>query len=290
MNEPVAGNEFPVHGVRELPLLAWDHRALRFARVSHREHVARIVRIGHGILASPDTAKNQVTQWDLRPLLREGEIATQHTGDGFAVLFRDGRIETQRISLRGIRLPPQAHHRVAVAQKPRIPGIVLNIKISAVNQRKDPWPSAVRNFEQHGSVALARVLRTEGNKIGRDFNLAVLQVHRIAEVHDALVVRVCNGQREIHLAGNALVSSCLAKALSAQQVSARPHLNARDSRFKRNEGNDQDESNQQAGNAHAPQHSTRNCGTTFARSGLQGRVPWASTPFSRPRSRPCQAS
>ena len=56
MNVAVAGHDFAVHGVRELPLAARNNGARSLARITDGEHIARIVRRRDGVFDSADAA------------------------------------------------------------------------------------------------------------------------------------------------------------------------------------------------------------------------------------------
>ncbi len=68
------------------------------------------------------------------------------------------------------------------------------ILIAAVDEGQNARPPAVGNLQQHGAVALVRVLRADGNEVGGEFNFTVLQADGIREVNNALVVWVGDGQ------------------------------------------------------------------------------------------------
>ena len=93
MDVPVAGRELSVDGVRKLPLGARNDRPLTVARVTNRQHVARVVRCRDGILDSADAAGDQVSQRNLGHLFRGHKIAAQQAGNRLSFFFRDRRVE-----------------------------------------------------------------------------------------------------------------------------------------------------------------------------------------------------
>ena len=62
MNVSIAGRELAIHHMRELPSGAWDHGALRVARIANGEHIAGIVGRGDRVFRSADVALDQVAQ------------------------------------------------------------------------------------------------------------------------------------------------------------------------------------------------------------------------------------
>jgi hypothetical protein len=104
VNVPITRYDLTVHGVRELPFGAWNHRAHCFAGVADGEYVARIVRRRHRVFDPSDAAKYQVAERNLLHHFRRHQVATQQTGDGRAIFFGDRREESQRVGTLGVPL------------------------------------------------------------------------------------------------------------------------------------------------------------------------------------------
>ena len=93
--------------------------------------------------------------------------------------------------------------------------------------------TAVGNFEHHRTVALVRILRADGNEVRREFHFAVLQVHRVVEIDDALVVRILNRQREVDASGDAFVSASVSECFATEDIHARVDLDTNDASVER---------------------------------------------------------
>ena len=87
-------------------------------------------------------------------------------------------------------MPAEAHDSEPVAEQPRISWVFREIPVAAVDQRDNAPPPAVGDFQKHRTVTLFRVLRTDGVEVGRELDLSVLEIHRVAEIDDAEVVRI----------------------------------------------------------------------------------------------------
>jgi len=73
-----------------------------------------------------------------------------------------------------------------------------------------------------------RLLGADGDKVGGKLNFPVLQIDGIGDVHDAPVVRVCCGNREIDSAGEPLVGSRIPEWLAPLDIIVRCDFNSRD--------------------------------------------------------------
>ena len=78
--------------------------------------------------------------------------------------------------------------------------------------------AAVGNFEDHGAVALLWVFRADGDEVRGELDFSVFQIDGIAEVDDALIVRVGDGEREVDASGNALVGSGNTELFAVQDI------------------------------------------------------------------------
>ena len=174
-----------------------------------------------------------MSQRNFRHHSRGHQIATQQAGNGLSVFFRDRRKKPQGIGTIGIPLPPQAHDGETVPQQPRVARVAREVPVAAVNDCKNDSAAAVRHFQNHRTVALVCILRADSNEVRRELDLAVLQVHRVAEVHNALVVRVGHRKREVDASGNALIGSRVAECLAIENIGAGSNFDANYPRVER---------------------------------------------------------
>src|SRR6266403_2909102 len=156
------------------------------------------------------------------------QIAAQQTGNSFSVFFGDGRVKAQSVLSSGIPLPPKAHNDVAVAQQPCVSRIVGEVPSPAVDDADNARTPTVRNLQQQGAVAFARVLRADRNEIRRKFHLAVFQIYSLVEVDDAPVVSVGDGNGGIDASDDPFIRSGTAERLAIEYVGARGDLDADD--------------------------------------------------------------
>ena len=105
-------------------------------------------------------------------------------------VIRDRRKEPQCAWPRSIPLPPEADDGETVTQQPRVSWIAGKILIPAVDQRKKARIPPVWDLQEQGAITLVSILGTDGNEVRRKLNLAVFQVHRVAKIDDAQVVRI----------------------------------------------------------------------------------------------------
>ena len=161
---------------------------------------------------------------------RGHQIAAQQAGDGLSVVFGDRGKESQRIGPIRIPLPAQAHDGKAVAQQPGVSGIAGEVLVAAIDQRENARAASVRDFQKHRAVALVRVLGANRNEVGGELDLAIFQVDRVAEIDDALVVRIGDGKREIDASGEALVGARVAELLAVEDIGVRGDFDTEDAR------------------------------------------------------------
>ena len=181
---------------------------------------------GYSLPPSPPGAQRKVvTERNLLHALGRREVATQQSRDGRAVIARDRSLQPQRVVTDGVPLPSQRHDREPVPQQPCVARIAQVLR-AAVHEREDPSAAAVRDLEQQGAVAEPRFLRPHDHDVGRERHLALFQVVGESQVHDAAIVGIRDGDREIHTAGDALVRAGVAERLAAQHVRARGDLDA----------------------------------------------------------------
>ena len=120
-----------------------------------------------------------------------------------------------------------------LAEQPRVAGVVSEIPVSTVDKCKDTAAPAIGNFEQHRTVALRQILRTDGGEVGGKLDFAVLRIDRVLQVHDARVMKIVDRQREVNAAGYALIRTRVAKDLSSQHIAARSDIDPDHTRVNR---------------------------------------------------------
>ena len=179
-------------------------------------------------------ALDQVPKRNLRQHLCRHQVAAQQAGDGLSIFLRDRREESQRAGILRVPLPPQAHDGVAVAQQPRVSGVVRDRSQSPPSTR-----ARMRELPRLGTsssrepLPLCASFGTDSNEVRGELDFAILQVHRIAQIDDAQVVRIGHREREIDTPGDALIGSRIAKCLAVQDVGAGSNLHPKHPRAKR---------------------------------------------------------
>ena len=93
--------------------------------------------------------------------------------------------------------------------------------------------AAVGNFQQQRSVGLCEIFRANGDKVSGEFNFAVLQVHCVAQINDALVVRIRYRHGKVDASRDALVGSGVAEAFAIENISSRGDFDANYARIDR---------------------------------------------------------
>ena len=81
-----------------------------------------------------------------------------------------------------------------------------------------------------------RVLRADGDEVGRKLDLAVFQVHCVAEIDYVVVVRIRHREREINAPSDSFVGSSVAELLAAENIGARRNLDAKHPRVELHDG------------------------------------------------------
>ena len=75
-------------------------------------------------------------------------------------------------------------------------------------------------FSSSEPLPLRASFGRSGDEVGREFDFAVLQVHCVAQIDDALVVRIGYRNRKVNASGDALVGSGVAEALAVENIRA----------------------------------------------------------------------
>ena len=68
------------------------------------------------------------------------------------------------------------------------------------------------------------ILGTNGNEVRGELDLAVLQVHSIAEIDDAQVMRIGYRKRKVDASSDALIGSRVSEYLAVEDSGAGSHL------------------------------------------------------------------
>ena len=85
-------------------------------------------------------------------------------------------------------------------------------------------------------LPLCAVFRANGHEVGRELDLTVFQVHGIAEIDDALVMRIGNRQREVDATGDALVGSRVPELLAIEDFGAGGDVDTKNPGLERDNG------------------------------------------------------
>src|SRR5579871_2012897 len=149
------------------------------------------------------------------------EVATEESGDGPTVIFRDGSVKLESSIAGRIPLPAERDNGVAVAKKPGVSRVVRKILVAAVHERQNAREPTIVIFEQHRAIPFRRVPRANGNKIGGKFDFAILEIYCVCEINDSLVVTIGNGNREIDFSSDAFVGTSVAEGFPVEDDGAR---------------------------------------------------------------------
>src|SRR5437879_4237594 len=142
------------------------------------------------------------------------EIAAKKSGDGFAVVFGDGSVEHERAGAYGVPLPAERDDRKSVAEKPGVAGVVGEVFVAAIDERKDARKTAVGIFEEERAIAFGGIFGADGDKVRGKFDFAILEIGGIFEIDDGFVVDVVYGDGEKDFAGDAFVRAGVAERFS----------------------------------------------------------------------------
>ena len=219
-----------------------------------------------------------MAEGDLRENFRRHEISAQEAGDGVAVVFCDGREEAERAWAGRVPLPAEGNDGVAVAQQPRVAGVVGKVPVAAVDERDHAPAAAIGHFKNHGAVAFVCVFWAHGDEFRGELDFAVFEVDGVGQIDDLLVVGIGDWERKIDTASDALVGSGVGEGLAVEDVGARGDLNAEDSRVEGKNGEQQGKERQKGSEsrAHGRKDSTacgqRRCPAPAVRQDARGRL------------------
>jgi len=88
--------------------------------------------------------------------------------------------------------------------------------------------AAVGILQQQRAVAFGRILGPHGNEVGGEFYLAILQIDRIRQIDDRLVVGIGDENREVNASHNPFVRAALAEGLGIENIRARRDIDVSD--------------------------------------------------------------
>ena len=164
-------------------------------------------------------------------LPRRHQIAAQKTGNRLAIFLGDRGIEPEGVSTVSVPLPAKAHNGETVTEEPRVSHIAGEVPVATVDQANNAALPPVGDFQKHRAVAFVSILGADGDEAGRELDFAVFQVHCVAQIDDALIVRIGNRKRNINLSDDAFVGSRVAERLAIEHVLARSNFYANDARL-----------------------------------------------------------
>jgi hypothetical protein len=123
-------------------------------------------------------------------------------------------------------LPAEAYDGIAVAQKPRVSGVVGKVDVAAVHESENAGMAPIGSFEEERAVAFVGVLGADCDEAGGELHFALFKVDCVTKIHDWLVVRIGNGERNVDVSPDVLVGSCLSELPTDKDVGTRVDFNA----------------------------------------------------------------
>jgi hypothetical protein len=148
-------------------------------------------------------------------------------------LLRDRRVEPQVIGPGGIPLPTHTDDRKSLAQQPRIAGIATQVGIATIDESNDVRHTAIGDLQQQGAIALVGILGPQSDEIGGEFDFAMAQVDRVAQVDDAGVMGIIDRDGVIDIAADPLVGAGVTEGFAVKDLGAGFDLDPGDARLER---------------------------------------------------------
>src|SRR5256885_3218891 len=148
---------------------------------------------------------------DFVHFLGRHEVTAKKAGDGFAMVFGDGSVERERAGANGVPLPAERHDRESVAEKPGVAGVVGEVFVAAIDERKDARQAAIGIFKEERAIAFGGIFWADGDKVRGKFDFAILEVGGVFEVDDGFVVDIVYGDGEKDFAGEPFVRAGVAE-------------------------------------------------------------------------------
>jgi len=130
-------------------------------------------------------------------------------------------MEMECVVAGGVGLPAEADDGEAVAEKPRVTGVVLDVPVAAINERDDAAAAAVGVFKEQRAVAAVRIFGANGDEVGGELDFAVAEVDGVFEIDDGGVVGIVYGEREVDGAEDTLAGAGVAETAATQHILAR---------------------------------------------------------------------
>jgi len=226
MDVAIAGYKFAIESLRKLPFGAGDDGSFRISGIADRENVAGIVGSRDRIFHAADVAGDQVAQGNFELDSGGHKIAAEKSGNRLTVFFGYGGIELERVVATGVPLPAKTDDGETMAQEPGISGVVGEIPFAAVNQSDDAAVTAVGNFQKQRAVTFVSVLGADGDEVGGEFDLAIVEIDGVTEIDDSDVMGIRDGYREIDTARDAFVGSSVTEEFAIEDVGAREDFDA----------------------------------------------------------------
>jgi hypothetical protein len=122
--------------------------------------------------------------------------------------LNDGRVELHRGAIRHVEFPADPDERVAGLEEKRIAEILCGAEVAALREIEHAdhaSAAAIRNLEQRGAVTFRRVLGSEDEQVGREFDQTLSVPRSAIDVDDDLVRGELGIDGEVELAGDLLL-------------------------------------------------------------------------------------
>ena len=173
----------------QFPFALRDEPARPFDRVTHRQSIGRIVRVGDGVGDVIAVCKRGV-----RRHARDDDLAADDASDWFAVVCGYGRVDAdETLTMRRIELPADPEQREALRHQETVAHLGFGGRIEAarrlVVEGEHPFAAAVRDLVQHCAVAAFDLFRLDQKEVRRELDAPAGILWRLVDVGDDFVWR-----------------------------------------------------------------------------------------------------
>ena len=178
-----------------------------------------------GYSVPPIVPKDQMSERNFVRFLREHEVSAQKPVMVLPFPLQSARRKLQRIVPGASHCQPRLTIVKPLRSSHASPASSANPN-TAIDQGDDTAAAAIGNFQHQRAVSLGRIFRADGHEIGREFDLAVFQIHGFFEIDDAPIVLVGDEEREVDTAGDAFIGTYFTKCFTAENVHTRRDFHA----------------------------------------------------------------